>query len=614
MSTEETHSTDSTSAHGARFTGATAAATALFACLFACLFASACGPNGWLEVEQGGEDEPNASAGDDSATDENGSARTGDGSNGSNDGSTSEDPPPEKIRSRLEPGRMWRLTRTQIENSIRQTFAPEVEIPDSLPPDETVERFLSMGASKVGTSSKGAQQYRNFALELAEYLLENHRDTHPALTDCTPDGADDPCIDELVRSLGEDLWRRPLTDAEVDRYASVVGAAEEGDHADLGLRYALAGLLQSPQFLYIAQPGEPSGQSGIYRYTDWEMASRLSFFIWNHPPDSELRRAARDGELRTADQIESQTRRMLDDAKATNLAYRFFSQAWDVDELTAGLFSSEVFPNWSEELVRDYKREFRLVLRDLVFERDADIRKILTGDFTYANAELTEIYETETDVEEEGFHRVELPDRRTGLLTSGAVIASNSSSKHFLPVHRGVFVLRRILCTDPPPPTDEAVMQAEEIAEEVENNDETLTPREIMEQHANDPECAACHDNFDPMGHTFGHFDQVGQWMETYEGKPIDSTGELGDETFESVPELASYLAENERTGRCIAENLYSFATGEAATDANREVIERLADNLESHDYSFEELVVDIVRSDSFRYAAPPGHQRETDE
>lgn len=558
------------------------------------LFAG-CNQGGWLEV--------------DSEESSRGGARGAGGPDAPDAGGATPEAPNAGIETNQSPGRMWRLTKPQIENSVRQVFGSGVDVPDKLPPDETVERFMSMGAAKVGSSSKSVSAYRAFAVELASRVLEEHRSEHPVLADCTPESPDAACIDEVVRTFGERLWRRPMTDEEVDRYAGIVRAAGDGHYADLGLQYALAALIQSPNFLYIIQPGEPADEPGLYRYTDWEMANRLSFLLWNHPPDQKLREAARAGELETADQVERQARRMLKDEKAMNLAYRFFSQAWDVDDLSAGLFSEEQFSNWSEELVRDYKREFRLVLRELVFERDADIREVLLGDFTYVNDRIAEMYDLE-QTEGEGFRRVELPESRTGLLTSGAVIASNSNSKHFLPVHRGVFVLRRVLCTEPPPPDEDAMMEAQEASEEVEESDETFTPREIMSRHANEPACQSCHQMFDPLGFTFGHFDQVGNWQETYHGKEIDSTGTLGDETFENVPELANYLAEDPRTGKCVAENLYSFATGEPVTDADRPVVEKLAEQLEDAEYSFKELVVDIVRSETFRFAAPPGRQQ----
>jgi len=566
---------------------------------------TACG-DGWMSV--GGSSTHSVPATPNSDTD--GPSSSNDGSDDAEDGDTGPSTMEEasdELGYSPEPGRLRRLTKYQIENTLAAVFGPRLDVADQLPADEAVERFLSMGASKVGTSSRGAQQYRDAALHIAETILADHRERVSALDECRPETTDAPCIGETVETLGTRLWRRPMTDREVDRYASLVKNAGD-EHVDLGLRYAIAGLLQSPHFLYIVQPGEPAPDSRLYKFDDYEIASRLSYFLWNHPPDEQLRRAARNGELRTADQIQAQTRRMLDDDRARNLAYRFFSQAWNIDELGVGLRSSDNYPAWSDQLVESMRRELRLVLEEIVVERDADIREVFSADFTYVDSHLADLYGLEAG-DEQGFRRVSHPDERTGLLTSGAVIASHSNSKHFLPVHRGVFVLRRILCTEPPPPTDEAEEAAQETVEDVEQSDEKKTPRQIMAEHASEPSCANCHEMFDPMGFTFANFDRVGKYRETYGGKPIDSTGSYNGEDFQDVSDLADYLREDPRTGRCIARNLFQFATGQELDPEDRELVTRLADHLRSDDHSFRELVVDVTTSQPFRFAAPPAYQ-----
>ena len=231
-------------------------------------------------------------------------------------------------------------------------------------------------------------------------------------------------------------------------------------------------------------------------------------------------------------------------------------------------------------------------------ERDGDLRDLLLGSSSFANGMLGTVYGV--DVDGETFEPTSLTDGRTGLLTSGAVIAAISPSDRTSPTHRGVFVMEDLLCEEiPPPPAN--------VNDTLEQPDtsEAETLRDKLEQHREDPVCAACHEMFDRrLGFTFENFDAIGRFREMENDIPIDATGELGDVTFTGVKDLANYVAEDPRFTSCMTERLFAFAAGHEAADGERPVMDEVTEQLRGH-YRFRQLVLQLVTSDAFRFLEP---------
>jgi hypothetical protein len=487
---------------------------------------------------------------------------------------------------------MRRLTARQYQNSVHDIFGPEVTLTKSLETDETNERFSSLGAAKVTTSPRGVEQYRDAALELAE-LVQNRKNAYPELASCAPLASSDPCLSNALRSFGSRLFRRPLSDSEVARYVGV--ATANGDQQlGLGLRYALAALLQSPSFLYTPESGEES--AGVLRYTSYEMATRLAYFLWDSTPDAALLGAATSNGLVDEAGLTEQVTRMLSAERARGLASRFFGEAWNVSRLTAQSKSVELFPEWTGTVVAAARAEFEAFLADLTAQRKADLRELFTGSSGFPSAGLTPIYGSVT---QSGTPTSQpLIGTRTGLLTSAAVIAANSPTDRTSPTYRGVFVLERVLCEEPPPPP--ANVSTELPA------DPSLPLRQRLEQHRADPACKACHGLFDPLGLTFEGFDAIGRERTLDAGQPVDTSGTFGDKTFTGVKDLAAYLASDPRTERCFAHQLSDYATGHAETPGEAGVVNSLRDALVGGGYRFDSLVQALTKSPSFRYLAKP--------
>ncbi len=496
---------------------------------------------------------------------------------------------------------MRRLTSPQYEKAVGAVFGEQILVTSPLDEDESTELFLSMGAAKVGTSERGVEQYHDAALDIAEQVMANVAE-QDVLATCTPFQPGDVCIEDAVVYYGTRLWRRDMSDEEVAAVVAVQNAVTD-DTAEpsavwaIGMTHAIATLIASPNFVYLPEVGEQVPESEAWRYTGVEMASRLSFVLWGSIPDEELRRAARDGELVTRKGVRAQATRMLDAPQAADLATRFFGEAWKVAGLAPTDKNLEVYPEWTPELVSAFQTEFDLFLRELTSERDGDLRDVLVGDTTFANDLLGSIYGMSTAGSE--FATAKLQDGRTGLLTSGAVMAAISPSDRTSPTGRGLFVLENLLCEEvPPPPANvDDTLEAPDVSDA-----ETL--RDKLEQHRADPVCASCHDMLDPLGFTFENYDAIGKYREVDGGRPIDSSGELEDVTFEGAQDLANYVAKDPRFTACLTERFFAFAAGHIPADGESVVMEEVTGDLRDH-YQFKQLVLDLVTSPAFRFLEP---------
>jgi hypothetical protein len=517
------------------------------------------------------------------------------GEDGESGADSGDDPMPPPAGFEPVPGPMRRLTVAQYHNSIADIFGADVLVRTPLEVDETTERFLSIGASKVGTSETGVSQYRDAAFDVAAQVFER-RDDYPLLASCQPASAADACVRAFLEHYGTMLWRRPLSTAEIDRYAALVDAPyEEGVNPELGLQYALAGLVESPNFIYIVQVGEDDPASDLTRFTSVEMASRLSFFLWDSTPDAALLDAAIAGELVYVDAIAEQTARMLQSPRAEGLAARFFAEAWNVDDLDAADKNAALYPDWNEARVALYKQEFERVLGRIVGEH-ADIRAIFDGKETLVDPALAELYGLPAPTDPEA--PTMLDETRWGLLTSGAVLAANSPSDRTSPTFRGKFIFERLLCKEVPPPPD----NVDDVLPDDEPGAPPTTTRQKLEQHRDDPVCAACHALIDPMGLTLENYDAVGAWRTEDNGWPVDPSTEFGGQQFSGVADLATWLAAEPDVVECIAQNLLGYAAGREVGSDEDDTLDVLSAALTDANHDLNELVIELVTHPTFRY------------
>jgi hypothetical protein len=517
-----------------------------------------------------------ASGSQSSSADEAGTADDGD-DDGVDDGSVPEGYEPAPVTMR-------RLTTAQYHNSIADVFGTEVVVHVELDPDEGSDRFSSIGASEIGTSEQGVQRYRDAAFDVAAQVFAR-RDVYPTLAACRPETSADPCVGAVLRELGRKLWRRAPTDAEIARYAALVDAEyEDGFDPELGLQYAIAGLVESPNFVYVVQLGEPDANTGMLRFTSHEMASRLSYFLWDSTPDEALLAAAEADELRAPAEITVQADRMLATPRGQAVLARFFGEAWKVGDLDLPDKDPGTYAVWTESFVASAHDEFARTLSD-VLAKDGDLRELFTGRRTFVDAQLAAFYGIAGSPDPT--MAVDLPPERTGLLTSVAVIGANSPANRSSVVFRGKFVFERLLCEPIPPPPDDV---------------DTSNPSADRTQ----PPCSSCHELLDPLGVTFEHFDGVAGWRDEQDGVPVDAVGTYAGATFDGAVDLAAWLVEDPRLPQCLARQAFEYAAGRVPTDADEPLLDEMTAALEDGGFAPRDLLLAVVTSPAFRYLAPP--------
>ena len=530
--------------------------------------------------------------GGDGGTGTSGAGETDGASEGSDDGSNADDAFPGKVVMR-------RLNRVEYNNTVRDLLGTDLRPADEFPPDEVVGVFDNEGAA-LAMSPLLVERYERAAEQLAADALQR-RALEVFL--CEPTVSDTrACLETIARTLGRRAWRRPLTDAEVSGLASVLDLAEgEGQGFEAAVGLLVHALLLSPHFLFRVELGVDPGSEEAQLLSSYEVASRLSYFLWSTMPDEELLDAAKRDELVTPDGVQAQAERMLADARAAALAQNVAGQ-W---LLTRGVASIQrdpvVYPSFTEDLRDAMAIETQLLLEHLL-STDVSAKTLLTARFSFLNEPLAEHYGV-AGVAGEDFRRVDFDgDERAGILGHAGILAGTSESDRTSPVKRGKWVLSHLLCSEPPPPPPGVESLPDGSAE-------GASKRELLEEHVTNDACASCHETMDAIGFGLESYDVVGAWRDEDEfGFPVDAAAELGNSVgFDGPVELGEVLAADPRFDRCVVEMLLAYALGRAVTSDDEARIDDLVDRFADADFRLSHLVQLIVLDESFRYAAGEG-------
>jgi len=408
---------------------------------------------------------------------------------------------------------------------------------------------------------------------------------------------DATCQREILAAFGKRAWRRPLLDEELTQLlATVTLASQQGDTAEAGMRLALKRMLISPHFVFRVEVDPAPTSLEPRPLNPWELASRLSYFLWSTMPDDALFAAAESGALVDPAELERQVRRMLADPKAIALTDNFAGQWLFTRVLGDSDPDYALFPAYDDELEAAFRAETRRYFRAFL-EEDIPMDQFLTADFTYANDKLAAFYGLPAVDSPTELVRVSLADApRRGFLGHGSFLRVTSNPKRTSPVKRGKWVLDNLLCTPPrpPPPGVEGFPDIDET--------QPRSVRERFEAHVSNPVCASCHRVMDPIGFALDTYDAIGEYR-TMDGTfPIDTTGELTDgKTFEGPIEMAERLAANPAVYRCMVEKLYTYTGRSPFRIEASEHIEALTDRfIGERGYSLRELIVDIATHPSF--------------
>ena len=420
---------------------------------------------------------------------------------------------------------------------------------------------------------------------------------------CRPTGQDkaqeEKCAGVILSTLMRRAYRRPIAKADVDEpMAFYRKGRAEGDF-DAGITTALTAVLTNPEFLFRVESDPkkvPAG--GVYRISDLELASRLSFFLWSSIPDDELLDAAVRGKLSQPGELEKQARRMLADRRSFNLATNFAGQWLRLRNIDAVNPSANLFRDFDDNLRQAFRQETELFF-DSVLREDRSVRTFIKSDYTFLNERLAKHYGI-PNVYGSRFRRVTLApeSKRGGLLRQGSVLSVTSYATRTSPVLRGVLVLRNILGAPPPAPPpnvpalDESTMAA------------NLPMRQRLAAHRSNAVCASCHRTIDPVGFSLENFDAVGQWRDLeVEDQPVDASGALpGDKEFRGIDGLEDALLRRpELFVATLTENLLTFALGRGVEYYDAPAVRKIVSDAEKDGYRFSSLILGIVKSVPFQ-------------
>lgn len=429
-------------------------------------------------------------------------------------------------------------------------------------------------------------------------------DSRRRIFTCRPksDAEQTECARQILSNLSRRAYRRPATDAEVAELMSfyLQGRAETGATFDLGIEMALRRLLVSPEFLYRVEL-DPEGVSPSVSYpiSDIELASRLSFFLWSSIPDDELLTLAENGQLRQPQILSGQVRRMIADSRSLSLTTNFAAQWLELRNLETTVRPGEPFSVAFDESLRQSMLRETELLFDGVVRLNRPVIELLTADYTFVNERLADHYGL-AGVTGSHFRRVSLPPEtnRAGILGHGSVLTLSSHAIRTSPVLRGKWILNNLLGSPPPdPPPNVPAL------DDTRNQAKRPTLRARMEQHRNNPACAACHSMIDPLGFALEHFDAIGRWREVDASfNAIDDSGVLPDgRAFEGIVEFREALIERpEQFIFTVAEKLMTYALGRGLGHADMPTLRRIVSEAEIDNFRFHAVIQAIVASDPF--------------
>lgn len=502
------------------------------------------------------------------------------------------------------PLRLRILLAWQYKNAIEDLLGPKAALAVTAPADTSVNGLEAIGASQLALSATAVDQY-----EQSSYLAAQAALADPATRDqvigCTPSvTTDEACLRTLVTGFGKRAWRRPLDSEEVDRWVAVGrGAATAYASFYRGAEFVIAGLLQSPPFLYQVELGVPDPDApGRRRLTGYEIATRLAFFLTGSTPSDALLAAAAAGGLDTADGIRAQAETLLASPRARAALSAIFEELFELRALSQLPKDAATYPGYGPALAASMRQETLLLLEAAAWE-GGDFRDVFDADFTFVDAALAKLYDI-PNPPSTGFARVAWPSGqpRSGVLTQAAFLSLMAHPVTTSPTFRGKFVRERLLCEPVSAPPNNVVTMLPDVAPD----QGEMTQRERLSAHVQNASCSGCHRLMDPIGFAFESFDAIGQFREQEAGKPIDASGFLDDVgSYQDARGLGSLLRNDPRVTRCLVRTLFRAGTGHVEELGETAPLLEVEADFARSGYRMHDLLVELSASDAFRYASP---------
>ena len=403
---------------------------------------------------------------------------------------------------------------------------------------------------------------------------------------------------EVLTRFMSRAWRRPVSASEVDQKLALYGKLRpQCEDFQEAMVEVLASVISSPKFLYLVRAGEE--RKGGQRLSGFELATRLSFFLWSSQPDEELMGLARQGKLSDVKVLQEQTKRLLSDPKSQRFARHFTRQWLGMEELDYLKFDAKAYGKVDPLLVDAMKQEPVALFAEML-RHNRQVMDFLHSDYALVNDRLARHYGL-PQVFGDQLRKVKLSPEitRGGLLGQAGLLAMNSNGKDSNPLKRGVWLLENLL-NDPPPPPPPAVPEIDLADPEILK----LTLKQRMEDHRDDPACYSCHSKIDPWGIAFENFDALGQWRDKIDGQPVDAASMLfNKDELHGMKGLKDYLLakRQDQFARAMTHKLAAYALGRSLTFGDRSQVDRVTADLRKKGDGLADLVFLIVKSDLFQ-------------
>lgn len=497
------------------------------------------------------------------------------------------------------PGGLRRLLAPQYLASIEVLLGPEAAAVAVAPDDPTLGIFDALGTLSSVPSVTDLEIYEASARAVAEAAVMSPGRLVEHVPCVSAGPFDETCYRELAEDFGRLAWRRPLTEAQVDRLVAVGLDAQQWADGEFmpGVRFMLVAILQSPYFVYLVELGEPG--DGPYReLTGVELATRMSFFLTGRTPSSEVLSRAQLGQLDDDEGVRALAWDLLAEPSSRDAVWWFFRELLLLDGLPGAAKDPELFPMFSPQLAASMAEEARLLVKDVIFTEDESVLRLFDADRTFVDDELAALYGL--GPVGGGWQKVPMPPGRAGVLSQPGWLSMMSHNTVNSPTRRGLYVVEQLLCADvplPPPRVNPQPVMPEE----------GQTLRESLQQHMSDPACSGCHLVTDSIGFGFEHLDPIGAWQELDNGQPVDASGSLLDlGEFYGADGLAAKLVEAPELPRCLVDKVYAGTLGFVPDAGMAPALDEVGEAFAAADHDFRQLLVELTVSPVFRLVDEP--------
>ncbi|MEC8860773.1 MAG: DUF1592 domain-containing protein [Pseudomonadota bacterium] len=496
-----------------------------------------------------------------------------------------------------------RLTEEQYRQSIADIFGDDIQINARFEPERREQGLLALGNATLSMTAAGFEQFFGLSQDIAAQVLDESRRKQTMICSPANNAAhDSDCAADFITHYGEALFRRPLTQAELNARMTTAetGTAQTGDFYE-GLELALASLLTAPDFLFRMERAEADPQNpDQWRLDAYTRASRLSFLFWNTTPDVELLAAAESGELLTERGLKAQIDRLSSSPRIETGITAFLTDMMQIDGFDSMVKDASIYPKFNQ-LVADSAREQMVrTLVDLLVVRERDYREIFTSNDTFLNRPLAAVYQVPfTSTEEWAPYTFPDSAERSGIFSQVGFLSQYAHPGSSSPTIRGIKLHEIFLCEHTPEPPADVDFSAVE-------DSNAATSRERLLDHMSNPGCVVCHQRSDPPGLALEHFDGLGQIRKYENGQLIDVSADLFGNKFVGAQGLGEFLYNDPRASSCLVRNVYAYGTAHMPAGSQRAYINEQIEQFARSGHKVPALFRQIASTPAFFAVALP--------